>query len=349
MTALGCAGDPDDVGGSAAALQLPTSTVLENVEPGYVTQLTPDLQNRRVYIDASGDRNLFPVPGDPWSFPSWEDFYAWAEGALGAVRGYNVQNGPAGLMFEWESRGYQFFYDSATDLFYEIGNPVLAYIGGYTGEVKIGAAYYCVDPDDDCKNGLPSYFVVEGEEVAVGADRRVGFGGEAIRYRSHMFSALGSFFFSYVEGGSTTEVYRTRPRIRNCTDSGPEPDEHVIPNIFGPGTSSVCVRFTVNPATRLSTRSVFHVASPGGYTGEAFLAEAEAYETPRVNVGWSVWSIEAWFTSPGSIERMRIGTNRVCTWGTHHNVGGVADGGLPTENGILGWTDCTAFPPPFNP
>lgn len=71
VTALGCAGDPDDVGGSAAALQLPTSTVLENVEPGYVTQLTPDLQNRRVYIDASGDRNLFPVPGDPRSFPSW--------------------------------------------------------------------------------------------------------------------------------------------------------------------------------------------------------------------------------------------------------------------------------------
>lgn len=72
-----------------------------------------------------------------------------------------MQNGPAGLMFEWESRGYQFFYDSATDLFYEIGNPVLAYIGGYIPRPSNGRREECTDRSRSTKARTSGRFIRE--------------------------------------------------------------------------------------------------------------------------------------------------------------------------------------------
>lgn len=245
-------------------------------------------------------------------------------------------------MFEWRMEGKVFFYDGGTGAFYNVANPVLAYIGGTSGTIKVGNDEVCIDPDESCGTGLPSYFELEAGHTADTVT--VGGGGEFVRYHSNLESGLWSLFFSFVSGGGESRVVRSTSRIRFCTGESPQPGETQALNFLNTGTD-VCVLRTVNSASVLTTTSrMDEAASP--FTGSSSdTITGSSTGTDSINVGFLVLAAQAWFTDAGSAERIRLGSNRVCSTGTNTNIGSLADGFANTDDAILGGVlPCGTYP-----
>lgn len=283
------------------------------------------------------------MPEQQRTFASLDSFYDWALQSVGAsVAGYDENEERAGLMFEWRMEGKAFFYDGTTGAFFNVANPVLAYMGGTSGTIKIGNDEVCIDPDGSCGTGLPSYFELEAGHTADTVT--LGGGGEFVRYHSNLESGVWSVFFSFVSGGGESRVIRSTARIRFCTGESPQPGETQALNFLNTGTD-VCVLRTVNGASVLTTRSRMDEATPTGYTGAFNTIAGSTAGTDSINIGFLVLSGQAWFTETGSVERIRLGSNRVCSTGTHTNVGSLANASASSDDAILGGVlPCPIYP-----
>ena len=166
---LGCAGGPD-AEGSAGELRGERMTVLE-YERTFETAPTEIGPAREVaarthtldrdtaetvdtFIDASEGRTEFPMPREPRAFASDEEFQGFLRRELGSD----------GLTGSYVLVGTPYWTDADTGIRYVVADPIRAFLGGPSGELRVAGEARCLDDDGNCDRGTrATYLVPEGE------------------------------------------------------------------------------------------------------------------------------------------------------------------------------------------
>lgn len=102
-------------------------------------------------IDATGDRTFFPMPRDVRAFSDRRELDQFM------IESFGVNEESEGLGGSYSVRGVPLFRDGATGIEYRVADPLLAYIAGAHGIVRIAGRDVCVDADGECGTDYASY------------------------------------------------------------------------------------------------------------------------------------------------------------------------------------------------
>jgi hypothetical protein len=138
---------------------------LPDVVPEQLIPLGQDLTRHHVRItrvqdatvlDASGTNVVFPLTEAPRQFQSRRAVQDALQERFGGTL-YPQSDGTTGVGVRVVQLGSSYWIEQQTQRVYRIQDPVLAWLGGTTGTIIVGAHSICIDPDGSCTNGPPSY------------------------------------------------------------------------------------------------------------------------------------------------------------------------------------------------
>jgi hypothetical protein len=161
-------------------------------------------------IDAREGRFLMELAAERRSFQDEAAFRAFVRESLGAVDGTG-----GALVGRTEQEGELHWWDEGGKVLYRVTDPVAATIGGRSGEVFVGGAPLCFDPDGVC-DGLPSYLEPVSKQSAPAIVRETR--GD---YTVESHSFYHNVFGYYLRAGGNTKIVHGDPfgalEIRECT------------------------------------------------------------------------------------------------------------------------------------
>lgn len=142
----------------------PPGTVPDEDLPGTFADAVPDdFQTRFVAtndgsrVDSAGDRVFFPMPREVREFATHAELRGFLVDSFYADPVYDLNGAENGVQGLQTQIGRSWFFDPQIAQFYRVTDPVLAYLGGTRGIVRIAGIETCVDPDGVCDGGVASY------------------------------------------------------------------------------------------------------------------------------------------------------------------------------------------------
>jgi hypothetical protein len=114
-----------------------------------------------VVIDATGGKEIFPIERNMRQFADAKEFAEFVHKTFPG----RSKNGEQKFR-TYLRAGDSYLYDPDPGIAYRVDDPILAHVGGATGEVMVGGKSVCIDPDGKCDSGLASYLVPVGQPTA---------------------------------------------------------------------------------------------------------------------------------------------------------------------------------------
>ena len=187
-------------------MNLKGPTFTGTVDPIFITAFITDIGEEynaqiSVLIDATDGKYFFPIEEKPRHFSDKEAVFALVAKTFSSEN-HDPRSGQ-GAYLRLEDT---YFYDPNPGLAYRVTDPVLAFIGGASGTIIVDGKTICLDPDNDCGKGYPSYLSPVGQTTA---PTDMDFCGRIIRgvpvcVHHHTFFNRTWWFGTYVRHGTNT-------------------------------------------------------------------------------------------------------------------------------------------------
>jgi hypothetical protein len=154
-------------------------------------------------IDATGERVFFPMQREVRSFASRSELTEFVVEHFGAdQKFYDSKTGAlTGARGSYAQHGTSFFEDTRLGTRFRVTDPVLAYVAGVTGTVKVEGESICLDPDGDCSSERASYLEPEGVKTELPTHVNLC-GTQNVCVQYHTFFNTTPFPFHYARHGS---------------------------------------------------------------------------------------------------------------------------------------------------
>lgn len=210
--------ETDSASSESAALSTPNAPPIALMAQRSVAQGTG------LTVNASGRKWLFQTATSPRVFATLKALGTFAESSLGASN-VNVIAGSktTSITFKYANRQLASSYvrDATRGLSYAVKDPLLATLGGTTGQIILGSQTLCIDPDGSCI-GVPSYLQ---PLLTPTADSHVnGCAGELCMQYHSFFNKVDLGFFRYARHGANTRMTRgsaaATSRLERCGGAG---------------------------------------------------------------------------------------------------------------------------------
>lgn len=179
-------------------------------------------------IFSTVDNSLFPMPRSRREFASQDELIQFVADRFGATELTRDGGKLVGAQGSYVRVGTSFFEDESIGIRFEVTDPVLAFLGGVSGEVQVGEDRMCLDPDGDCGTERASYLNPVGDTTAA---TREPLCDRGVCVEFHSFFNRTSFPFPWARHGSNVRftTYSALPSTRLSTGG----TIHVPPGIPG--------------------------------------------------------------------------------------------------------------------
>jgi hypothetical protein len=161
----------------------------------------------------------FALEEQPRVFSDGDELLAFMRSAMGFDDSYRDGDGgitggrvistflgyPLAIRVEYGSEPL----DTNVELYY-VRDPSLAVLGGWSGNIEVAGASYCIDEDGEC-SGIPSYLVPANPDPGMIKNRIVHANGIDYEMRGESYRTRWWFFVFYAGAGSKTEALGDLP------------------------------------------------------------------------------------------------------------------------------------------
>lgn len=179
----------------------------------------------RLHIEAEKDRFLFPLPDNVRTFPTLDSLESFLRSSLSAkteIKNKKILN----FKVETTQVGSAYWPNPRNKLLYKVNDPILAFLGGSSGKIRVAGQTICIDPDKSCDNGIASYLHPIVIPTLPTHINECSLSGDAcVQYHS-FFNKVDLGFFKYAGHGANSKVTRGRgaafERATICDDADVE-------------------------------------------------------------------------------------------------------------------------------
>lgn len=206
LLAAACA--PDDSVGETQAPLASDGTYSDRTPVANQTRIVPGSTmglTHDAVVDASGGRTWFPMPRNERVFTTWANLMGFVASAF--FTSVVVDGSANGVHYTQAAIDTSFFAEMPSGQIFVVGDPLLAYVGGIHGLVKIGSTDVCIDPDHTCSGTTyASYMIPQGQQMKP-TEHNVCNGGGTFCYHSTSFFNSTFFAFTYARHGTNIAVH----------------------------------------------------------------------------------------------------------------------------------------------